>query len=193
MTIGPGGPGGAAQVPSGGTPNLPSGGTARLPSGDPVGLDPVRASVTVATYDNYPTAQRAVDHLSDSGFPVNRVSIVGTNLRLVERVLGRMTTGRSALAGAASGAWFGLLIGLLLSIFSVTGWWLAVLAGVFIGALWGAVFGAVAHAMTGGRRDFTSFSSLQASQYAVVVDAEHADEARALLVRLNWHEVTGPR
>jgi hypothetical protein len=124
---------------------------------------------------------------------VERVSIVGTNLRLVEKVLGRMTTGRSALAGAASGAWFGLLIGLLLSIFSLTGWWLAVLAGVLIGALWGAVFGAVAHAMTGGRRDFTSFSSLQASQYAVVVDAEHADEARALLVRLNWHEITTPR
>jgi hypothetical protein len=40
--------------------------------------------------------------------------------------------------------------------------------------------------MTGGRRDFTSTSSLQASQYAVNVDAEHAESARQLLTRLNW-------
>jgi hypothetical protein len=57
---------------------------------------------------------------------------------------------------------------------------------VLIGAAWGAIFGAIAHAATGGRRDFTSRSTLQARQYAVTVDAERADEARHMLVQMNW-------
>ena len=42
----------------------------------------------------YPEAERAVDKLSDSDFPVGRVAIVGTGLKLVEQVAGRTTTGR---------------------------------------------------------------------------------------------------
>jgi hypothetical protein len=143
-------------------------------------------TVAVATYPDYPSAQRAVDYLSDNKFPVERAAIVGTDLRLVENVLGRLTTGRAALAGAASGAWFGLFIGLLFGIFSNSSWLAVLLVCILIGAVWGAIFGAIAHAMTGGRRDFTSRSSLQASQYAVTVDAEVADGARQLLTRLNW-------
>ncbi|HYN95430.1 MAG TPA: general stress protein [Pilimelia sp.] len=157
-----------------------------LPAGGAAGHSALGPTVTVGSYADYPAAQRAVDHLSDNGFPVAKSAIIGTDLRLVEQVLGRLTVGRAALAGAASGAWFGLLIGLLLSIFSNDGWLGIIIAGLLIGAAWGAIFGAVAHAMTGGRRDFTSRSSLQASQYAVVVAAEHADSARELLVRFNW-------
>ncbi|WP_285471335.1 general stress protein [Actinoplanes sp. NBRC 101535] len=143
-------------------------------------------SVVVGTYPDYTMAQQAVDHLSDNKFPVQRTQIVGTDLRLVETVLGRLTTGRAAVAGAASGAWFGLFIGLLFGLFSDSGWFGVIVTTVLVGAIWGAVFGAIAHAATGGRRDFTSRSSLQAAQYAVLADAEVADEARHLLVSLNW-------
>ena len=157
-------------------------------SGQPVttGAPALGPTLAVAAYPDYPSAQRAVDYLSDNKFPVERTAIVGTDLRLVENVLGRLTTGRAALAGAASGAWFGLFIGLLFGIFSNANWLAVLLVCILIGAVWGAVFGAIAHAMTGGRRDFTSRSSLQASQYAVTVDAEVAEEARQLLTRLNW-------
>lgn len=140
--------------------------------------------VIISTFPDYATAQRAVDYLSDNKFPVERTAIVGTNLRLVEKVLGRMTIGRAALLGAGSGAWFGLLIGLLLSFFTTSDWWVIILVAVVIGALWGAMFGAVAHAMTGGRRDFTSLSALEAEEYALVVDADHADQANQLLAKL---------
>jgi hypothetical protein len=146
--------------------------------------------VTVGTFTEYAMAQRAVDYLSDNRFPVEQSAIVGTNLKLVENVLGRMTVGRAALAGLSSGAWFGLFIGLLLGIFLDGSWWAPVLAGVLIGALWGGVFGAIAHAMTRGRRDFTSTSSLQADQYAVMVTSEQAEPARQLLTRLNWQSNT---
>jgi hypothetical protein len=135
----------------------------------------------VATYLDYGSAQRAVDHLSDRRFPVERTAIVGTGLRTVEQVTGRMTVLRAALTGIAAGAWFGLLIGLLFGIFAVSDWWRVVLAGVLIGAAFGAVFGATAQALTGGRRDFSSLRSLQAERYAVMVDAEYADQARTLL------------
>lgn len=196
-------PSGAGSTPPAGTDRLPPGpgGVPSLPA-DSSGFG-VRGSgtggfgapgygaaatptVAVATYADYPSAQRAVDYLSDNKFPVERTAIIGTDLRLVESVLGRLTTGRAALAGAASGAWFGLFIGLLFGIFSNSNW-LAVLAVcIVIGAIWGAIFGAIAHATTGGRRDFASRSSLQASQYAVIADAEVADQARQLLTRLNW-------
>jgi heat induced stress protein YflT len=156
------------------------------PAADPTAATPPTATVTVATYPDYPLAQQAVDYLSDNEFPVQKTSIVGTDLRLVENVLGRMTTVRAAMAGAASGAWFGLFIGLFFGIFGNSNWFGLIFLGLLIGAAWGAIFGAIAQAMTGGRRDFTSRSSLQASQYAVVVEADAADTARQLLTRLNW-------
>lgn len=146
-----------------------------------------RPTVTVASYPDYPSAQHAVDHLSDNGFPVRRLAIVGTGLRMVERVTGRITVGRAALSGAATGAWIGLLIGLLLGIFANEGWWWVIITAVALGIVWGTAFGAVAHALSGGRRDFSSVSGLQASSYAIEVESERADEALRLLDRLPRH------
>lgn len=150
------------------------------------GFDPsfLNEGVTVATYGDYRSAQRAVDYLSDNKFPVENVSIVGEGVRLVERVLGRLTVARAAGAGALSGAWFGLLIGLLFAIFVDTGWFVVIVVATAVGAIWGAVFGAIAHALTRGQRDFQSVSSLVADRYGVRVPAEHADAARQLLAQL---------
>lgn len=145
-----------------------------------------RSTVTIATYENYAEAQRLVDYLSDNQFPVQHTEIVGTDLRLVEEVVGRMTTGRAAVAGLAGGAWFGLFFGLIIGIFTNSNWFGVIITTVLIGAAWGAIFGAIAHAATGGRRDFTSRSQLKARQYAVNVTAEHADQARHMLVQMNW-------
>lgn len=144
--------------------------------------------VPVADYPTYLEAQRAVDFLSDSEFPVERTSIIGSDLRMVENVLGRLTRGRAALAGAASGAWFGLLVGLLLSLFTTDGssTFAIVLQGLLFGVVFGAVFGFAAHAATGGRRDFTSRSAIVASRYEVQADAEVADDAKNLLIKLAW-------
>lgn len=95
---------------------------------------------------SYDQAQRLVDRLSDAGFPVEHVRLVGTDLRLVEQVTGRMTYGKAALYGAASGAWLGLLIGLLLGLFTVVGWLSVILWAVLLGAVWGLIFGLLAHA-----------------------------------------------
>lgn len=136
----------------------------------------------VASYGTYAEAQRAVDALSDAGFPVESVDIVGHDVRLVERVTGRLTNARAAGAGAASGAWFGLFIGLLVGLFTTGPEWIGLmLGGLLIGAIWGAVFGFVAHWLTRGQRDFSSVSSLVAARYDVAVARTEAARARELL------------
>ena len=142
--------------------------------------------VQVGSYDDYAAAQRAVDFLSDEKFPVENVTIVGSDLRMVERVLGRLTMGRAAAAGAASGAWFGLFVGLLLGIFADDGNWLgSVLTGLLFGLVFGAVAGAVGYSATRGQRDFTSTSQVVASRYDVLCAPQVAEEARAHLARLS--------
>ena len=74
----------------------------------------------IASVSNYAEAQQLVDTLADRNFPVEHVDLVGSDLHLVEHVIGRLTTARAALGGAISGAWLGLLIGLVFWI--VTPW-----------------------------------------------------------------------
>jgi hypothetical protein len=140
---------------------------------------------TVARYDRYDDAQRAVDHLSDTGFPVEQVEIVGSDLHLVEHVTGRLTPGLAAMAGAASGAWFGLFVGLLVGFFTTGPAWLGlVLGGAAIGALWGAVFGFFAHRATNGARDFSSARGLVAEHYDVTVRDGDEQRARTLIAQV---------
>jgi len=146
-------------------------------------LDPVSVAWnTVARFDDYETAQRAVDRLSDDGFPVENLDIVGSEVRLVERVTGRLTRGRAASAGALSGLWAGLLFGILLGLFTSGHSFLAVAAtGAALGVIWGAVFGYVAHARTKGQRDFSSVRQLVASQYDLIAREGTVDRARSML------------
>ena len=138
---------------------------------------------TVASYDDYAAAQRAVDQLSDDGFPVQHLDIVGSDLRLVERVTGRLTKGRAAGAGAASGLWFGLMMGLLLGIFTSGSWLGLLLVGAAIGAAWGALFGYLGHAATRGARDFASARTIVALRYDLVARNGQVDAARQGLMR----------
>ena len=143
--------------------------------------------VHVGSFDDYQQAQRAVDFLSDEKFPVENVTIIGSDLRMIERVTGRLSWGRAIGAGAASGAWFGLFVGLLLGIFAADGesWFGSVLSGVLIGLVFGAVFGAVGYSASRGQRDFTSTSKVVAGRYDVMCNPQFAEQARAELARLS--------
>ncbi len=140
----------------------------------------------IGTYDTYAEAQRAVDFLSDEQFPVEHVSIIGSDLRMVENVTGRLTRGRAALLGAGSGVWLGLFVGLLLSLFAESGTntALLILSAALYGAAFGAVMGFIGHALTGGRRDFTSRSTIVSSRYEVLCKWNEADRAREVLARI---------
>ena len=156
-------------------------------------FNPVSAAWnTVARFDDYEAAQRAVDQLSDNGFPVEKLDIVGSDLRLIERVTGRLTKSRAAGAAAVSGLWAGLLVGVLLGLFTTGHAWLGVVAvAASFGVLGGAVFGFVAHAATRGQRDFSSVRVLSAGRYDLIARGGSADQARAMLADLGLAPTAG--
>jgi hypothetical protein len=139
--------------------------------------------MSLGTYDNYEAAQKAVDYLSDHQFAVQNCMIVGTDLKQVERVTGRLTRGRVSGAGALSGMWMGLFVGLIFSLFG-QGSTLAVLSTVAFGAVFGLVWALIGYAATKGRRDFTSVSQVVATRYEVLVEHKLAEQGRTLLATM---------
>lgn len=78
------------------------------------------------------------------------------------------------------GLWVGLAVALILSIVVVLSPGQFVLALIFPVAF-SAAFAAGVHALSTGRRDFSSMRYLDAGRYGVLVDADYQDEARRLL------------
>ena len=142
---------------------------------------------SLGVYDKYEDAQKAVDFLSDHQFPVENCMIVGTELKQVERVTGRLTTGRVALGGLLSGVWMGLFIGLIFSFFGTASAVAVILSTVVIGALFGIVWALAGYAATRGRRDFSSVSRIVATRYEVLVEHKLAAQGRELLAQLPGH------
>jgi hypothetical protein len=142
---------------------------------------------SLGVYDKYEDAQKAVDFLSDHQFPVENCMIVGTELKQVERVTGRLTTGRVALGGLLSGVWMGLFIGLIFSFFGTGSAVAVILSTVVIGALFGIVWALAGYAATRGRRDFSSVSRIVATRYEVLVEHKLAAQGRELLAQLPGH------
>jgi hypothetical protein len=144
-----------------------------LPRGDVLG-----------TYETYPEAQAVVDRLVKAEFPVKQVSIVGSGLKTVERITGKLSWGRAAGAGAASGAWLGLFFGLILFLFATeTTSFELIGAAILIGAGFGMAFSLASYAINRRRHDFTSINQVLASQYEIVVDPQLTGRAQELLER----------
>lgn len=138
--------------------------------------------MSLGVFEKYEEAQRAVDYLSDEEFPVENCMIVGTDLRQVERVTGRLTAPRVAAGGVLSGAWLGLFVGLIFALFANSGDALmTIVYCVGFGAFFGVVWAMIGYAMTQGRRDFTSVSQVVATRYEVLTEHKHAERARDLL------------
>ena len=138
---------------------------------------------SLAVYDDYAAAQRAVDYLSDEEFPVEQCMIVGTDLKRIERITGRLTTGKVALGGALSGVWLGLFVGLLFSVFSGEGA-VTIISTVIFGGLFGLIWAMAGYAMTRGRRDFSSVTEIVATRYEVLCEHKSVAKARELLAGL---------
>jgi len=106
----------------------------------------------VASFTDYAGAQRAVDALADRRFPVEHLLPAGCGRGPGER-------GDPPVSAIVLGLW-----------------------ALAIGALIGASVGLVRHAMTGGRRDFSSASTFRAERYNLVADADFAVQARRTLL-----------
>jgi hypothetical protein len=148
---------------------------------------------SLGVFDKYADAQKAVDFLSDNEFPVQNVLIVGTELKQVERVTGRLTWGRVISAGAASGAWLGLLIGAVLSIFAEGTSVVATIVGcIAFGIVFGIISGALGYSASRGQRDFSSVQKVVATKYEVLVEHKFLADGTALLATMPGNPQTNP-
>ena len=135
---------------------------------------------SLGVYSTYQEVQAVVDTLADNAFPVQRTMIVGTDLKLMERVTGRKTWGKVIGQGVLSGLWMGLFLGLLLMFISQSSLAIVV-TSVLMGIVFFTVWSAVGYAMTGGKRDFTSMVATIPMQYELMVEHTNAGEARRIL------------
>jgi hypothetical protein len=139
--------------------------------------------MSLGVFDDYEQAQRVVDYLADHAFPVQNVAIVGTELKSVERVTGRLTRGRVAAAGAVSGLWIGLFVGIAFALFSNHGQLGFLITTPLLGALFMLLWSQVGYsaATRGGARDFASMTQVVATRYEVLAEHNVVEQARQLL------------
>src|SRR6478752_5347036 len=123
--------------------------------------------MSLGVYDTYPQAQHVVDYLADHEFPVQNVAIVGTELKSIERVTGRLTRGKVALAGDRGQLGFLITTPLL---------------GALFGLIWSQL--GFTAATRSGTRDFASVSQIVATKYEVLVEHNLAEQARTLLAAI---------
>ena len=140
----------------------------------------------IANFKQYNEALEFVDNLLKHNFPAGSVAIVGSDLRTVERIRGKVTYARLAIGGAVTGSWVGLAFGLIFGGSSATtqAEFVTASAGigqsVVIGAGLGMLFNVIRYSMSRNKRGFVSQSSVVASKYQVQVPAALADQARAV-------------
>jgi hypothetical protein len=110
--------------------------------------------------------------------------IVGTDLKRVERITGRLTYNRVALGGALSGLWLGVFVGIAFALFTEGNAWARILSTALIGLFFGILWAIAGYAATRGQRDFSSVTSVVATKYEVLVEHKSAQQARDLLAGL---------
>ena len=104
---------------------------------------------SLGVYSTYQEVQSVVDTLADREFPVQSTLIVGTDLKLMERVTGRRTWPKVIGQGVLSGLWMGLFLGLLFMLIT-PGDLMIVISSVLMGIVFFTVWSVIGYAMTGG-------------------------------------------
>lgn len=138
-------------------------------------------------FNSYQDASDLVEKLIAGDFQASKISIIGKDPVLVERVRSRLGYGRVALSGAVTGLWLGILVALLAGTGVTTaadgqlefvpqefGAVAVVAAGI------GMFINILRFAFTKSKRGFLSSQMPIASRYQVIVP--DADAAQALKI-----------
>lgn len=136
---------------------------------------------TVATYEDYDAAQKAVGKLIEAEIPAREISIVWAGLKLVETVTGRLGYGRAAWSGALNGAMLGLLFGAVFTLLTPDAPLQLLLGFMLVGTALGMVMRLLSYRMMRGRREYSSATKPVADHYEIAVAPTHAGKARGVL------------
>lgn len=140
---------------------------------------------SLGEFKAYEDAQKAVDYLAANEFPIENLMIVGTGIKLVERVVGRRTWPRVLRQGAISGIGTGLLVGLMLMLFfGGDNPMLMLVMGLGIGVVMGLLTAGLGFSLSSGKRDFDSIRDTIATEFEVLVEHKVAARAHELLAKM---------
>lgn len=136
----------------------------------------------LADFPQYAEAVAYVEKLVRNDFPAGFIAIVGSDLRSVERLRGKMSYARVAFSGAVTGAWIGLIYAFLFgpaidtaNIASDANGSLG--SAIVIGAGVGMLFNVLRFSFSRSKRGFVSQSSIVAAKYQVQVPANMLSQA----------------
>ena len=148
------------------------------------GLPTIPTGDVVASYPTYEAARHAVDVLvREEGFPVESISVVGSDLKSVERITGRMNYGRAALSGLMNGVMIAIFVSLIWFIFFPNTDFLSIV-GVFVMSIaFGVIWGILGYALSSQKREFTSIMQVTASRFDIVVPHNMSTKVRDTLQR----------
>lgn len=141
-------------------------------------LPSIPSGEVVASFGDYAAAKEAVTRLSASGFPIERVAIIGSDLKSVERVTGHMTTGRAAISGVMSGVMLAMFAGCVAIIVNPSTELGSLVAMGLVAIGMGVLWSVIGFALSPAKRDFTSVMQTVASRFDLIVPPEHAAAAR---------------
>ena len=148
----------------------------------------VPAGHALGDFSNYQEASDLVDKLISGDFAAGKISIIGKDPVLVERVRSRLGYGRVAMSGAVTGLWLGILVALLAGSGVTTGadGQLEFIPQDFaavavVGAGIGMLVNILRFAFSKTKRGFLSSQMPIASRYQVIVPNEDAAQALKIL------------
>ncbi len=146
----------------------------------------------VAAFRTHEEATKAVEKLAEEQFPLPSVTIVGSDLHLAERIIGRMTPAKVAMAGATQGLTWGLMMAVFSILFYPQANAALPVVLIVTGILIGVLVTTVAWALSKSRGSFAVQTSMVASRYAVLV-SEMPDKAFTLLAHQPGNLAASPR
>jgi len=135
----------------------------------------------IASFPTYEQAQKAVSSLIAGEVPARDIAIVGSGLRSVERITGRLGYATAARSGALNG----LMLGLLFAFIFVLGQptvQISLFVGVLlVGMALGMLLSLGTYSIVRRRRDFASVMQVVADHYDVCVAPTSVQKARGIL------------
>ena len=157
----------------------------------------MKENSVVGVYTSLDAAESSIRLLGDGGFPIQKVSIVATQIQDSKRVHGFVTPCDIAKSSATTGAWMGGIFGLLVgaAFLWVPGFGPLVVMGslsaMFLGGIEGAMAGAAVTGLLGwlagvgiSKEKIISYENdVKAGKYLVIAHgpSSSVEQARAIL------------
>ncbi|WZH36014.1 MAG: hypothetical protein PIR02_14750 [Microbacterium enclense] len=135
----------------------------------------------VASFPAYEQAQKAVSSLIAGEVPARDIAIVGSGLRSIERITGRLGYATAARSGALNGLMIGLLFAFIFVLGQPTVQIPTFLGVLLVGMALGMLLSLGTYSIIRRRRDFASVMQVTADHYDVCVAAASLHKARGIL------------